>query len=128
MEKIYSPNYHARFISQFFYLPNSNPPSPPAPPILFAVIELGIGVYGVGRDRAQAISNASKWIASEPDLRNIPIYVRWLSRGALCLCRITLRYAAEIEQRSNGCPVYVPYQIDDDGVFDLAAAYDRGKA
>jgi hypothetical protein len=112
--------------------------------ISFAVLDFGIGFFGIGRDRSAAIRNAAKWLPGEPDIRSIPDYSESTCRGSLCVCRITPQLALEIERRGGGAPVYVPYRVNVDGVFDLtekpltdkpqesipvsAKIYDRGNA
>jgi hypothetical protein len=149
MEKIYSPNSRECFVYKFItVLPHLNSTSTSLicqANNWFAVVECGIGFYAIGRNREQALRNGAKWLAAEPDLRTIPVYTPSLSRASLCLCRISTRLAAEIERRGSGCPVSIPYQVGDDGVFDLtdmsttsdqpqdflcssAEIYDRGNA
>ena len=112
------------FTRSFFLNPRANPPASPntGTELLYAVIQVGIGCYGVGSTREDAITAARSWLAAEPDIHALPDYKKTLGRGTLCVARCTERYAEKIRQK--GGVGWVEYRVSEDGVFDLKQLED----
>jgi hypothetical protein len=113
--------YHCRsdFIKSFFSQIRANPPSSYSfgPAALYAVFLNEIGFYGVGGSRAEAIKNASRWLADEPDIHTTKDWTRKTERATLCVVRCTPRFAEKLFSM-GGC-AWIPYSISPDGVFDI---------
>ena len=83
----------------------------------FAVLMIGVGVFGVGRTRQAAIEAAQKLFALNGSPLDLPAYSQRMPRGVLCITRCARRFAEAVEE--SGGAAGMPFTINGEGLLDL---------